>query len=310
MIQFSKIRGLIAPAFTAFKQDGEINRDIIAAYAGKLKKKKLKGAFILGSSGEGMLLSVDERKSIMDEWAKERSETFKLIVHIGANSYKDSQALAKHAEAMGVDALSVMGPTFLQPKTVRDLVSYIKIIADVVPSVPFYYYHIPVRTGIHFNMIDLLREAQNEIPNLVGIKYTNNNFMDMQQCIRYDNSRFDILHGSDETLLCGLTLGVKGGIGTTYNLIPELYYEMIEAFNHNDIDLARRLQSKSVKLMSIISKHGGGIVAGKHLMKIAGMDCGPCRLPLRTISGDEAIEMTEELKANELYTLIQNAFGM
>ncbi len=308
MIQFSKIKGLIAPVFTAFKQDGEINRDIIPAYADKLKKKKLKGAFILGSSGEGMLLSVEERKTIMNTWAEERSETFKLIVHIGANSYKDSQVLAKHAESMGVDALSVMGPTFLQPKTVRDLVSYIKIIANVVPSVPFYYYHIPVRTAIHFNMIDLLREAKNEIPNLVGIKYTNNNFMDMQQCISYDDTRFDILHGADESLLCGLTLGIKGGIGTTYNLIPELYYEMIDAFNNNDIDLARQLQSKSVRLMNIISKHGGGIIAGKHLMKIAGMDCGPCRLPLRTINEDEATEMIEELKANELFNLIQNAF--
>lgn len=310
MIQFTKIRGLIAPVFTAFKQDGEINKDIIPSYADKLKKKNLKGTFILGSSGEGMLLSVEERKSIMDAWAKERSETFKLIVHIGANSYKDSQILAKHAENIGVDALSVMGPTFLQPKTVKELVSYIKIIADVVPTIPFYYYHIPVRTGINFNMIDLLKETKDEIPNLVGIKYTNSNFRDMLQCIQFNDEQFDILHGSDETLLLGLTLGVKGGIGTTYNLIPELYYEMIDAFNNNNINLARQLQSKSIKLMNIISRHGGGIVAGKHLMKIANMDCGPCRLPLRTISDNEAREMIKELKINELFDLIQNSFNV
>ena len=78
MIQFSKIKGLIAPVFTAFKQDGEINRDIIPAYADKLKEKKLKGAFILGSSGEGMLLSVEERKTIMNTWAEERSKRLSL----------------------------------------------------------------------------------------------------------------------------------------------------------------------------------------------------------------------------------------
>lgn len=309
MIQFTKIRGLIAPVFTAFKQDGELNRDIIPAYANKLKRKKLNGAFILGSSGEGMLLSVEERKAVMEVWAKERSETFKLIVHVGANSFKDSQVLAKYAEDLGVDALSVMGPTFLQPKSVSDLASYIKLIADVVPNVPFYYYHIPVRTGINFNMIDLLREAKNEIPNLVGIKYTNSNFMDMQQCIHFNNEKFDILHGSDETLLCGLTLGIKGGIGTTYNLIPELYYEMIDAFNNNDMEQARKLQYKSVRLINILSSHGGGIVAGKHLMKIANIDCGPCRLPLRTINKDEANEMVEELKAVELFDMIQNSFN-
>lgn len=308
MIHYTKIEGLVAPAFTSFNEDGEINTGIIPAYAEKLRRKGLKGAFILGSTGEGMLMSVRERKAVAGVWAKERSDEFKLIVHVGANAYKDAQELALHAVELGADALSIMGPTFLQPKTIKELVAYIKIIAGVVPGTPLYYYHIPVRTRVDFNMIDLLHEAGDEIPSFVGIKFTNSNFKDMQQCILFDNMKYDILHGSDETLLCGLSLGVKGGIGTTYNLIPELYYGMIEAFETNHIEKSRQLQAYAVNLMNIISKYGGGIVAGKHLMKIANMDCGPCRLPLRTINKDEAKEMVEELKTDGLFDLIQNAF--
>jgi N-acetylneuraminate lyase len=308
MIHYAKIEGLIAPTFTSFNEDGEINTGIISAYAEKLRKKGLKGVFILGSSGEGMLMSVRERKTVTEVWAKERSDEFKLIVHVGANAYKDAQELALHAVELGADALSIMAPTFLQPKTIKGLIAYIKIIADVVPDTPLYYYHIPVRTRVNFNMIDLLHEVGDEIPNFVGIKYTNSNFKDMQQCILFDNEKYDILHGSDETLLCGLSLGIKGGIGTTYNLIPELYYGMIEAFDANNIEKSRQLQAYVVELMNIISKYGGGIVAGKHLMKIANMDCGPCRLPLNTIHWEEAKAMENELKAKGLYDPIKNAF--
>jgi len=308
MIQFKKIEGLVAPAFTPFTKNDEINSGIIPLYAEQLKRKRLKGVFILGSSGEGMLMSVPERLEVIDAWAKERTQQFKLIVHIGANSYKDSQVLAAHAKKVGVDALSLMGPTFLQPKTVKELVAYIKVIADTIPDIPVYYYHIPIRTGINFNMIDLLREAKDKIPNLVGIKYTNSNFMDMQRCINFENGQYDILHGSDETLLCGLSIGIKGGIGTTYNLIPEVYYDIIEAYNNNETERARKLQLKSVILLNIISRHGGGIVAGKHLMKIAQIDCGPCRIPLQTIELPETVEMENDLKDNHLYDMIANAF--
>lgn len=308
MIQFTKIEGLIAPVFTPFTKDDEINEEIIPFYAEQLKRKKLKGAFILGSSGEGMLMSVEERIAMTDLWAKERTPDFKMFVHIGANSYKDAQKLAIHAQKAHADAVSLMGPTFLQPKTVTELVTYIKVIADTVPDTPVYFYHIPVRTGIHFNMIDLLREAKDNIPNLVGIKYTNSNLMDMQQCINFENGQFDILHGSDETLLCGLSLGIKGGIGTTYNLIPELYYDMIEAYNKHDTESARILQLQSVNLLSIISKYGGGIVAGKQLMKMANIDCGHCRLPLRNISREDVTEMENNLKDTNLYELITCAF--
>lgn len=304
MIQFTKLEGLIAPVFTPMHSNCDIHTDIIPGYADFLRGKKINGVFALGSSGEGVLLTVEERKAVAEKWAAERSDDLKLIIHVGATSYRDAQELALHAKRIGADAISLMGPTFLQPKNVSDLIHYCKLVASAVPDMPCYYYNIPQRTGIMLDMNEFLEESFKEIPNMVGIKYTNSNFMEMQQCIHIKNGIFDILHGSDETLLCGLSVGIKGGIGTTYNFASQLYKQLIEAFQAGDLEKARQLQLKSVELIKLIVKYRGGIIAGKTMMKIAGIDCGPCRSPLRSVSNEEELAMLTDLKNKELYTLI------
>lgn len=296
-MKIEKIEGLIAPVFTPLKENGELCLEKIADYATDLKKKKLSGAFILGSSGEGMLLSTRERKAVVEEWSKYGSDNFRLIVHVGDTSYQEAQELAIHARENNVFSISSMGPVFLQPKRVEELVEYCYQIASVVPELPFYYYHIPVRTGIQASMLDFLRIGSQRIPNLAGIKYTHSNFMEMQQCLAFDNGRFDIVHGSDATLICGLVIGIKGGIGTTYNFIPHVYYKIIEAFNAGDISEAKTHQMFSVQVNDIMARYGGGIVVGKAMEKLAGLDCGPCRIPLKNLSEAEAALMKEELEA-------------
>lgn len=306
MKSYSKIEGLIAPVFTPMKDNGDISTEIIPRYAQDLKSKGLAGIFVLGSSGEGMLLSTRERKIITEAWAPYASDDFKFIVHVGSTSYRQSQELATHARDNGAWAISCMGPTFLQPKTAGDLVEFCRQVASVVPEIPFYYYHIPLRSGIDISMIEFLKEGGKVIPNLVGIKFTHTNFMEMQQCISLEKGRFDITHGPDESLICGLAIGVKGAIGTTYNFVPDLYAEIIKYFNRGEIETARKLQLVSVKICEIIAKYRGGIVAGKAIEKMTGIDCGPCRSPLRSLDPTEYENMKEELAEAGFFNLIAN----
>lgn len=296
-MQFKKIEGLIAPVFTPLTQNGDLNLDVIDDYAKDLTKKGVSGVFALGSSGEGLLLSTTERKAVVERWSRHIGENFKLIVHVGATSYHDAQELAKHARDNNAFAISSMGPSFLQPKRVEELVLYCDQIASVVPEIPFYYYHIPVRSGISLSMFDFLKSASRKMPNLAGIKYTDSNFMELQQCLAFADGKFDILFGSDAALLCGLVLGVKGGIGTTYNFIPNIYYQMLEAFEKKDISQARKLQLFSVQVNDIMARYGGGIIAGKVIEKLVGIDCGPCRAPLRNLTQAEVTSMQQELEA-------------
>lgn len=303
-MEIKKIEGLIVPVFTPMDESGEINCSIIEKYAGFLKTKNVDGVFVCGSSGEGMLLSCDERKQVTEAWAPYISDNFKLIVHISASNYKEAQGLAKHAEACGAYAVSSMGPVFLQPKTVEDLVGYCSKIASAVPNLPFYYYHIPLRTNVNFKMIDFLKNGEEIIPNLAGVKYTNSNMMDMLQCIKYKSGKFDILHGPDEMFLCGLSMGAKGGIGTTFNFIPNVFHQIIDLFNQGKIAEAAEWQYIVSNTIDVISKYGGGIVAGKAIMELCGLPCGPCRLPLPCFSRDSLKMMEKELVAMKFFDYV------
>ncbi|RIH63065.1 N-acetylneuraminate lyase [Mariniphaga sediminis] len=304
MKEYSKIDGLIAPVFTPMKENADINTVEIPGYADFLISNGLNGVFVNGSSGEGMLLTTDERKMITEAWAPFASENFKFIVHVGSTSYRQAQELALHARDCGAWAISCMGPTFLQPKTPLELVDFCRQVASVVPDLPFYYYHIPERSGVNIRMSEFLKEGQKVIPNLAGIKFTDANFMEMQQCLALSNGRFDITHGQEQTLLCGLSIGVKGAIGTSYNFVPRLYQELLEAFKNRDMEKARELQMESVKITEVIIKYGGGIVGGKAMMKLIGIDFGLCRSPLRNLSSTEYIGLERDLKETGFFDFI------
>ncbi len=155
-------------------------------------------------------------------------------------------------------------------------------------------------------MVEFLQKGIIVIPNLVGSRFAHSNFMDMQQCIALDNGRFDIIHGQDEILLCGLSIGIQGAIGTSYNFIPGLCSEIIKYFSERDFQAARRLQQASVKIMNIFAKYGGGIVAGKSIAKMTGFDCGPCRTPLKSFSTQEYKNLEKELERADFFSLVAN----
>jgi N-acetylneuraminate lyase len=151
-------------------------------------------------------------------------------------------------------------------------------------------------SGVTFPMIDFLRAAKDKIPTLAGIKYTFENLMDFGQCVAFEGGRFDMLFGRDEMLLAGLTVGTKGAVGSTYNYAAPIYTALIKAFEAGNLDEARRLQARSYALVEILVRHGG-LPAQKAMMRLAGLDCGPCRLPLRTLTPKQYETMAGELDA-------------
>lgn len=229
-MKINKIQGLIAAPFTPMKPDGSINPDVIPTYAKKLRSDGIVGVFICGTTGEGMLMTNEERKLIAEKWVPEQTDSFKVIVHVGTTSAKQSKELAAHAQKTGCYAVGCMGPMFLKPSRVEELVGFFAEVASGSPDLPFYYYHIPSVTGIELSVSGFIKKAAGQIPNLSGIKFTHNNFMDMQQCLELDNGKWDILHGYDELLLAGLAFGAKGAVGSTYNFMAPLYNGIIADF--------------------------------------------------------------------------------
>lgn len=303
----SKLNGLIAATFTPFYEDGTINTAIIPQYASFLKENGVAGAFVNGSSGEGVLLSSQERKMLTEAWAQHSDENFKVVVHVGSTSVAIAKDLAAHcADLPGVNAIASMAPNFFPSSEVPVIADYCRQVATAAPKTPFYYYHLPIATGTHIKVHELLKYASASIPNLAGVKYTYTDFMDMHQCIQLEGGRFDVLHGHDEILINGLVLGVQGAIGTTFNFIPHVYHRIIKAYRDNDHEAARKHQMKSIEIVSIMLRYVNAIVGGKAIMKLAGIDCGPCRTPLRNLDKNEFRSLEKQLSDVEFFELLKN----
>ena len=293
-----KIDGLICAPFTGFDGDGALNLSIVPQYVKMFINCGIKGVFVNGSSGEGHLMSVHERMLNASEWVKSSPPNFKVIVHVGTNSVRESIELARHAKDIGAWGIGAMAPTFPKINRIEELVKYCEQIAAGAAELPFYFYHIPAFTGVYLPMVDFLKAVDGRIGNFAGIKYTYESLYEYTQCRRYSGGKFDILHGQDETLLASLAVGgARGCIGGTFNYAASLYIGIRDAFNSGDLEKARQLQFKSMDLIDVIVRYRGNIVGGKQVMKMIGLDLGANRTPFQNITNEEFSAMKAELDA-------------
>lgn len=297
-MQFEKIKGLIVAPFTPFDKKGELDLVPVADYAAMLQKNGLKGVFINGSSGEGYMLTVDERLKLAEKWISVAPEGFKVIVHVGATSIKESFRMAQHAQEIGAFGIGAMASPFPKVGRVEELVKYCEEIACGAPNLPFYFYHIPALNGVFLPMLPFLQEAEGRIPNLAGIKYTYESLYEYNQCMLYANGKFDMLHGQDETILSALVMGgAQGGISGTGSYIGRSLVGVIDAYNSGNLEEAVAHQNYAQEVINVIARYRGNIVAGKRIMKLIGLDLGINRTPFRNISDQEEATIRKELEA-------------
>ncbi len=274
-----KIEGLIAATFCGFRQDGSINLEVVPVLVEKLIADGVKGIFICGTNGEGPNLTVDERKQIAEAYVKAVKGRVLVFVHVGHTAIAESKKLAAHAVAIGADAISSVAAFYFKPTSVENLVECMAAIASAAPSLPFYYYHIPVLTGIAIDMVAFLSLAEERIPNLAGIKYTAATIHEYQSCLNYKAGKYDILFGYDELLLPALAVGARGAIGSTYTFATPLYRKVMECYYANQPEEARRWQLVAVEMIRCFAQYPP-IPAQRAIMEFLGYELGDCRLPL------------------------------
>ena len=298
MKKFEKIEGLIDAPFTPFKANGDVNLEPIPQYAQMLAKNGLKGVFINGSSGEGYMLTSEERMQIAEAWMAAAPEGFRVIVHVGSCCVRESRRLAEHAQKIGAWGIGAMAPPFPKIGRIEELVKYIEEIACGAPDLPFYYYHIPAFNGAFLPMVELLKAVDGRVPNFAGIKYTFESIYEYNQCRLYADGKFDMLHGQDETILPSLAMGgARGGIGGTTNYNGRCLVGIIDAWKQGDIEKARELQNYAQEVINVICHFRGNIVGGKRIMKLMGLDLGPNRTPFQNITPEEETRLKAELDA-------------
>ena len=297
-----KIKGLIDAPFTPFHEDGSLNLAPIPEYAALLARNGLKGVFINGSSGEGYMLTEEERMQLAEAWMVAVPKDFKVIVHVGSTSVMSSRRLAEHAQKIGAWGIGAMATPFPKIGNIEQLCRYCEEIASAAPELPFYYYHIPAFNGAFLSMYDFLKAVDGRIPNFAGIKYTFESLYEYNRCRRYQNGKFDMLHGQDETILPCLAMGgTQGGIGGTTNYNGRCLTGILEAWEKGDLEKARQLQDFAQDVIDVICNFRGNIVGGKRIMKLIGLDLGPNRVPFMSVTDEEEQELRRQLEAIDFF---------
>ncbi|KAG3258568.1 N-acetylneuraminate lyase isoform X3 [Ictidomys tridecemlineatus] len=267
-----KLHGLVAATITPMTENGEINFSVIGQYVDYLVREQgVKNIFVNGTTGEGLSLSVSERRQVAEEWVTQgRNKLDQVVIHVGALSLKESQELAQHAAEIGADGIAVIAPFFLKPWNKDVLINFLKEVAASAPALPFYYYHIPALTGVknprpkapqgqdcvyllppalsvplqsQVRAEELLDGIQDKIPTFQGLKFSDTDLLDFGQCVDQNHQRqFSLLFGVDEQLLSGLVMGATGAVGSTYNYLGKKTNEMLEAFERKDFSSALNYQ--------------------------------------------------------------------
>ena len=274
MNNYEKLEGMVAATFTPLDENGDVNLSVIDKYADWIASTPIKGIFVCGTTGEFSSLTIDERKLILEKWLVSARKRFKVIAHVGSNCQRSAMELARHAAQVGADAIASIAPSFFKPGTVDELVDFFAPICHSAAGLPFYYYN---------------------------TKFTHNNLMEMGVCIELEQHRFEVLHGYDEILISGLAMGAVAGVGSTYNYIPNVYQAIFDSMKMNDLETARHNQIKSIRTVEVIIKYGGGVRGGKAIMKLIGIDCGSCRLPIKPFSVDEYEKLRGDLDAIKFF---------
>lgn len=290
------LQNLIAATYSPMNQDGSLNTNVISDYCDFLRNNKVAGVFMNGSTGDFASLQMDERKEIVNAWSNCKQADLFLINHVGDTSLENAKELASHS-ADKMDAIAAIAPFYFRLNSVDKLVTYCSEIAACAPNLPFYYYHIPILSGANLDMLEFLKKASKQIPNLAGIKFTSNDLIGFRQAGDFKNGAFDVLFGFDEIFLAGLGFGAKGWVGSTYNHLAPLYYEIKRLFEEGENEAAAILQEKAIRFVQILDGVGGFNGAGKGFMKYLGVDCGPSRFPHTTVTHNTYQTLIPELES-------------
>ncbi|XP_072504543.1 N-acetylneuraminate lyase isoform X2 [Notamacropus eugenii] len=272
MAPSKKLQGLVAATVTPMTETGEINFSVIGHYVDYLiNEQGVKNIFVNGSTGEGLSLSVPERRQLAEEWVtKGKNKMDNVIIHVGALSLKDSQDLAQHAAEIGADGIAVIAPFFFKPVN--------KVRAE-----------------------ELLDGIQDQIPTFQGVKFSDVDLLDFGQCVDQNSQRqFALLFGVDEQLLSALAMGATGAVGSTYNYLGKKTNQMLEAFERQDLSLALNYQLYIQKFMNYVIKLGLGVAQTKAIITlVSGIQMGPPRLPLQKASREFTLSAEAKLKSLE-----------
>ena len=259
------LAGMYAALLTPLTREGALNVPMAQKLLLHLTSQGLTGAYIAGTTGEGMRLSFETRRQLVESLMEVLPEGKRMFVHVGTPNVRDAIRLAEHAAAHGADAISSLPPAAGSD----EVMAYYKELSANSP-LPLIVYYFPKAAPAAFQKSQELLDIC-DLPNVLGVKFTDFNVYLLNQLV---NRGKLVFNGYDEALASGLLMGAQGGIGTTYNALGPVVLELAAAAKRGDWERARTLQVAVNQVLDIFFRYPF-FPAVRESVKQLGFDCGP-----------------------------------
>jgi dihydrodipicolinate synthase/N-acetylneuraminate lyase len=285
--------GILCALITPFDRSERADRGALSEIVDFQVDRQTNGLFILGTTGEGVLLPADERMEVA-EWAMEGSAgRIPVVVHCGAADTKTAVDLAVHAEGIGADGVAVVAPYYFQYRE-DALVRHFSAVAEAAPQLSHYLYENPGVAGYAMG-VRLVSRLINDVPGIRGVKDTGDSIGKITEYLAEPGVRPDVYVGNNLLILAGLVLGARGGVSALANAVPELVGGIHAAWMDGRLEEARRLQFDLARLHGELA--GVPFVAAvKHLVSRRGLPAGRCRSPQANVTPAQAGEIDRRLE--------------
>lgn len=271
-------QGVYAALMTPFRADGSIDFEALKRLADHCIDAGLTGLYVGGSTGEGFLLTEEERMDVFRVVGKHMAGKCHLFAHVGAISTDSAIRMAKVAETSGFDAVSAVAP-FYYSFPLEAIKTYYSDIMHAT-DLPMLMYNFPNAGGFN-GMLDVVNEFIHD-DKLLGIKHTSQNLFELEMFKHLERDLF-VFNGFDEMLVAGLSMGADGGIGSTYNFMPSIILEIYNSFQAGEIHAAQKAQEKANRIIEAMLPYGV-FQMEKEILKNIGVPVGECRKPFLPLS--------------------------
>ena len=214
-----ELRGAIAAAVTPLRDGGRhLDDDACAPLVRSLAAGGVDGLLACGTTGEGVLLSVDERRRVVESFLAARPSGFQVAVHAGAQTTSDTVALAAHALEAGADAVAVIAPPYF-PLDPEELIRHFVTVANACEPLPFYIYEFAGRSGYAIP-VDVVEQIRERSSNLRGMKVSDTPFAAIEPYLGLE--ALDVFIGKEPLVLQGIERGAVGAVSGLATAFPEI----------------------------------------------------------------------------------------
>lgn len=297
-----EIKGVIPAMLSVFDEHEEVDVKRTEELVDFLLEKNIGGFYLTGSTGEGFLMTGEERKLVIETVVRRVAGRKPVIVHVGDIGTKKSIDLAKHAYEVGADAISSV-PPFYWKFSEQDIYDYYKDISEATP-LPMIVYNVPL---VGLMGTELLMKIS-QLENVKGLKFTGKDHDQMSHLKELLGLDFMIYSGCDEMAFSGLAVGTDGIIGSFYNVMPELFIAIDRAVREGELAKGIRLQKIGTEIIFAALKYNY-IALMRNMLKWQGVDAGYSRRPFKNYKEDELEAFKQELKViKDKYTVVEVDF--